>query len=542
MAGPVSLRNRTKSSIGNLHESGEAVSFGKNGNEEEKPTLILPGGNVRIIDCATSAFPHLAKARKYFVRDRTIVELVNSSNGHKLIELEVAAFRSRLEQYFDLYKWVAVREERALKRALCSADTALALLKTKEAIETLPTIRIVIQSPIFKEVDGEIHVLGKGFHAVDGGIFVLQNRNIKEIPVTDAVKGLSDLLNDFNFVSESDRSRAAASFISPALRFGGLINRDFPLDIAEANESQSGKSYRQKLVACLYGERPFVINKKEDGSGVGSLDEHVSEGLISGRPFLMFENIRGHVASQLLESAIRGEGSVNARRAYSRGIQIETDRVYWMMSSNKADTTIDLANRSIITRIRKQPPSFAFKPYPEGDLLDHVRKNCDHYFCCVLSIVKAWHEAGKPRTNESRHDFREWAQSLDWIIQNIFRLSPLLDGHQSEQNRISNPDLGWLRSVALGVEKDKRLEEGLKPAEIADLCENHGIDIPGIRGDCDSQKIILQTGRVLKRLFANSGDLQVGGFQVVRTTETEYSMERQANLKQHLHRFEKSAT
>jgi hypothetical protein len=540
MAGPINLRNRTKSPIGDPHESSEAVGLGNNGSQNKKPALILPGGKVGFNDCAEIVFPLLARAKKYFTRDRTIVELVNGSNGHKLIELEVAAFRSRLEQYFIVEKWIVVHNKPTLKRAQCSADSALALLKTEAAIKSLPTIRIVVQSPIFKEVDGQIHVLGKGFHAVDGGIFVLQNRDIDEIPISEAVESLLDLLHDFNFVSDSDRSRAVASFISPALRFGGLINRDFPLDIAEANESQSGKSYRQKLVACLYGERPFVINKKEDGTGVGSLDEHVSEGLISGRPFLMFENIRGHIASQLLESAIRGEGSVNARRAYSRGIQIETDRVYWMMSSNKAETTSDLANRSIITRIRKQPPNFVFKSYPEGDLLDHVRKNCDHYFSCVLSIIKAWHKSSKPRTSESRHDFREWAQSVDWIVQNIFGLSPLLDGHQSEQTRISNPNLGWLRAVALGVEKDKRLSQGLKPAEIADLCENHGIDIPGIRGDADSQKIILQTGRVLKRVFATSGDLQVGGFKVIRTTEIEYSLERQQNMQQHLHRFEKT--
>ena len=254
----------------------------------------------------------------------------------------------------------------------------------------------------------------------------------------------------------------------------------------------------------------------------------------------MFENIRGHVASQLLESALRGEGTVNARPAYSRGIQAETDRVYWMMSSNKAETTPDLANRSIITRIRKQSADFNFKSYPEGDLLDHVRKNCDHYFSCVLSIVKEWHRQGCQRTRESRHDFREWAQSLDWIVQKIFTLSPLLDGHQSEQTRISNPDLGWLRSVALAVEKDKRLSEGLKPAEIANLCENHDIDIPGIRGASDSQKNTLQTGKILKRLFTGQSDLEVSGFKVSRTAHKEYIQARQEWLEQHFHQFEKA--
>jgi hypothetical protein len=92
----------------------------------------------------------------------------------------------------------------------------------------------------------------------------------------------------------------------------------------------------------------------------------------------MFENVRGSVASQLLDSAIHGEGVVYCRRPYSRGMQIETDRVYWMLSSNRAEMTPDLANRSVITRLRKQPAGYRFKDYPEGDLLAHIHARTDY--------------------------------------------------------------------------------------------------------------------------------------------------------------------
>jgi hypothetical protein len=205
----------------------------------------------------------------------------------------------------------------------------------------------------------------------------LKDRDIHQLPLQEATRALIGLLEDFNFISESDRSRAVASLISPALRHGGLLKADFPLDLAEANESQSGKTYRQKSVCALYGERPFIVNRREE-AGVGSLDEAVSEGLISGQAFLMFENVRGSVASQLLDSAIHGEGVVYCRRPYSRGMQIETDRVYWMLSSNRAEMTPDLANRSVITRLRKQPAGYRFKDYPEGDLLAHIHARTDY--------------------------------------------------------------------------------------------------------------------------------------------------------------------
>ena len=144
----------------------------------------------------------------------------------------------------------------------------------------------------------------------------------------------------------------------------------------------------------------------------------------------------------MLESAIRGVGTIPCRVAFSRGMQVLPDRVCWLLSSNKAQTTPDLANRSVITRLRKQLPDHKFAAYAEGDLLVHVGKKCDYYLSCLLAVLSEWHKAGKPRTEETRHDFREWCQTLDWIVQNVLKLPPLLDGHQNEQKRIkSAPEL-----------------------------------------------------------------------------------------------------
>jgi hypothetical protein len=56
---------------------------------------------------------------------------------------------------------------------------------------------------------------------------------------------------------------------------------------------------------------------------------------------------------------------------------------------------------------------------------------------------------------------------LDWIIQNFFEVPPLLDDHQTEQTRVANPLLNWLRNVALLVEKKLKLQEWLRSSEIA---------------------------------------------------------------------------
>jgi hypothetical protein len=45
---------------------------------------------------------------------------------------------------------------------------------------------------------------------------------------------------------------------------------------------------------------------------------------------------------------------------------------------------------------------------------------------------------------------------------------------------MSNPALSWLRLVAIGVEQEGRLGRELSAEEIVELCEDEGIDIPGV--------------------------------------------------------------
>jgi hypothetical protein len=492
--------------------------------------LILPSDHTKFTACAEQCFRELAKTKRFFRQGSAIVDLVECSEGLKLVELTVEAFRSRIESYFTLRSYVSLRGGGlALRSKICSQDNAKALLATEAALKYLPPIQAVVNSPVFAEDEaGELRVLNQGYHPLSGGIYVLGKRNIDTIIETStAVEALLGVLGDFSFLSESDKSRCVAGLISPALRFGRLLDADFPLDLCEADQSQTGKSFRMKLISQIYGERPFVIVlPSESKKGVGSLDESLSEALLSGHPFIVLENVRGQIASQLLESAIRGEGKVSVRRAYSRTTLIDTNHVYWMTTSNRAQMTPDLANRSIITRLRKRPENVSFEEYPEGNLLRHVETWSDYYLSCIYAVIREWHSCGKCRTRERGHDFREWSQTLDWIVQEIFELPPLLKGHRSEQRRISSTALSFLREIALVVQKGGDCDEDLSASDLASYCDAAGIEIPGCAPGANFDVITRRIGSVLGPLFEESESIEVEGFVVIRSVTNSYQLGR----------------
>lgn len=144
-----------------------------------------------------------------------------------------------------------------------------------------------------------------------------------------------------------------------------------------------------------------------------------------------------------------------------------------------------------------------------------MRANQPYYLGCVFAVIREWLAFGKPATSVTQNDFREWAQILDWIVQNIFHAAPLLDGHQSAQERVSNPALNFLRLVALEVEALNKLDEALFAHQIVDLCEESGIEIPGLKS-ANSDDACRKVGVVLKRAFGDLDVVQVDGFTVKR--------------------------
>jgi hypothetical protein len=486
----------------------------------QKPILILPSAGVPIISCAKILFKGLAKQKTYFVRNDELVTPRESCDGLYLHPLLKTEFASELERPFELKKYVESKEGPELKPSRCGVENAQILLHTREMREYSLPLRSVAASPVLIERNGKPVVLQKGYHPDEEGFFVAKNLDIpKIITLSEAVELLRwGLFANYKWVSPSDLSRAVAQVISPALKLGNLLpGADFPIDLGLADQSQGGKTHRMKFTTRIYGEHAYtVINKR---GGVGSLDETVASALCSGKLFITIDNVRGDIDSQLLESTLRGTGSAPVRLPYRSEILVRTDRVIVQLTSNSANLTKDLANRCIITNSRKQ--SGDYRPQlPWGqDFIRLVEENQAMYLGAVHAVVKEWILLGKPRTNETRHDFRDWVQSLDWIVQNIFQLPPLMNDHPEAQSRLSDKTFSWFREAVLGLVRANKLGVPLQATDIRDVCDTNSIVIPGLRGDANDEARNQFLGRLLAQVFKDSETVFVEEYSATRFLE-----------------------
>ena len=477
------------------------------------PMVILPSGSVTISHCAAELFSLIAPTRTMFLWGGTVTTLDNNSFGQPVLKpLLPAAARSRFEKHARFFAWRSGEDRMlVLKPTICAEGTAKAFIATCEARDLLPKLNGLINCPFIKEVDGKLAVTDPGFDETTG-LFVTGGETPAIVPLDKAVESILDLLSEFSFQTPGDHSRAIAAILTPALKIGGMIKSKVPVDVAEADQSQSGKTYRQKLVAAIYNENVAIISQKI--GGVGSVDESLSARLIEGRPFIQLDNFRGRFDSPNTEALLTAEKSFYARIPHSPEVEINPNRFFVSLTSNGVETTPDMANRSSIIRIRKRE-GFITGNNPEGDLLAHIRANQPYYLGCCVAIVEAWFDAGKPQSQETRHDFREWCQILDCIVQTLFGAAPLMDGHAGAQERVSNPGLTFVRKLCLAIEEEDKLGSALCATQLYKIAEDTCVEVPGLHNP-DEDKGAKRIGTIMGKLFKTNNEVDVEGFRIRR--------------------------
>ena len=508
--------------------------------------IILPSGPLGLYKSAERVFQILARSKAIFLRGGRVFQPVLSETG--LLRLEVVSeqtFRSLIERHGKVvaYRGGSRGEELIKADARCSLDTSAAWLAS-DAKDILLPIAAVHSCPIIIETGNGIEVLVKGYHSTCGGRLLAGGTMPEQMGVAAAVEILLDSVAEYDFTTPADKSRAIAAILTPALKFGGLLEAHTPLFVVEADESQAGKGFFLEQVQTIYREPASMVTQRN--GGVGSFDESLGQALIDGRPFIQLDNIRGRIGSPYFEAILTCPlgGTFPARVPYKGQVQVRPGDFVFQLTSNGFESTRDLANRSCIIRIRKRR-GFSFRRYPQGGLLAHIAANQPRYLGAVYSVISQWVAHGKRSTDDMRGEgrFRRWAQVLSWIIENLFGLPPLMEGHEAAQERVSNSALNWLRQVCLASETDARLDEELTASGILEICQGHSLDIPGLANDAPDEKVaLLRIGGIMKKTFKENESVEVDGFEIHKSEDVRYSDERRREVTINKYVIQRSAS
>ena len=128
--------------------------------------------------------------------------------------------------------------------------------------------------------------------------------------------------------------------------------------------------------------------------------------------------------SPYLESLLTAERAFPVRIPHRGEVQIGPARFFLMTTSNAMESTVALANRSFIVRLRKRPAGYQFVDWPEGGLLD---------------------------------------------------------GHSEAKARLSDPAQGFVRAIAVAVMATGGAGHEMTASELYELAKANDIRVPGLR-------------------------------------------------------------
>jgi len=482
-----------------------------------KPIVQLPDGiHVDWPESCRELARILRETGRFYFTDDGVSTIENAnSQALKIVPLTTVAAVTEFERvvrFTDHDKPVTLTREKA------------GILLNGLPKDGLPVLRGVDNGVRLRVDGGILRVVPRGYDA-DSGFFMSQDPPPETAFADAAHVLLNEILGDFEFETDADKARAASAFLMPILKSSNLIHGRIPARIQKAALSGSGKTYLDQLLAAVYGDELVQITQNEKG-GVGSLDEAFGNGLFRGTPFIQLDNIRGALASTMIESFATGRGEMQVRRVHIGYREVDREKYFLSITSNGFEPSSDLVCRSLIIQL-KRGVSDRFRQYPEGELLDHIEHNQGRYMGCIVSIVKEWFQFGRPATSESgfRRGLHGAIQVCDWIVQNLLGLPRLLEHHEEVQLLMSASNQSWLHDVGQALESCEALGQDLRAMELAERLEELEIPVPGVPtiGMSNIQAVGKAIGTVMKGIFEGDGDasVTVGGYRVTRQIRRE---------------------
>jgi hypothetical protein len=381
-----------------------------------KPSLLLTGRDPAEIREECWKLLVQCDPPEAFLRDGRAVHLLYGEDGYTIACMTPARFCSAVE--------ACATPVRGSKIGPIPAD----LPKThgERAIarpwDELPPLQRIARAPVYTETG----LLNRSGYHREHALFMslpepLERLRIAERPTAEQVAQakdwlLSELLSDFPFVADSDRTHYVAALLLPFVR--PLINGPTPLHLIESPTPGSGKSKLATvcgLIATGEAPAPSALSGADDEQR-----KQLTSLIASGSPILLLDNINAKLAGGALAAALTAWPYWRDRiLGRNDAVQTVPNNALWLATGNNVLFSDEVARRAIRIRIdpRTERPEerTGFKHDP---LEPWVLKSRPHLVQALLTLVAHWLAIGRSLwVGPPMGSFESWTRLLGGILE-----------------------------------------------------------------------------------------------------------------------------
>jgi hypothetical protein len=284
------------------------------------------------------------------------------------------------------------------------------------------------------------------------------------LPSQKAVETINDLFSEFPFAGGQSKAVAVSAVVG--LYATGLIEPKAlrPVVICIANAEGAGKTL---LVICAI--TPTHGEAKID-SALDDQNETKKEllaAVIEARPYIFFDNVKGHLNSQPLEAfttSTRWSGRILGLSKTFSGENLTTVFV----TGNGCTVSPDMRRRSLFVELfmpEERAEDRFFKRELDQSVLLKLRPRI---LAALWAFVREWDRAGRPEPSRSHSAFPAWSRIIGGIVEHAGYACPFEHGEIEAAADVDGGDMRKL--VALLAESGPAQLD-----EIIEHCQGHGL-------------------------------------------------------------------
>jgi hypothetical protein len=421
----------------------------------ERPKVLLPGDNRPMSDVAAELGEHLAD-RLYvhngeIVRvDANTLRLVDAQTFRTLAEASVVCCRQRSSGQGSVQVGATMTTDES--RGILKSPQFVGQLRHVDRVNTvrLPTIR----------KHRKIELLPEGYDEATRTLTVCSVVYDDTLPVDFGVKTLRDLFSEFEF-ADGDRSLAVAVAGLMGLYVAQLVpNGELrpAFTYTKNAEGAGGTTCAACAIVPVLGYLPTGVKPKDEDEMRKVLTTAVRE----GRTALLFDNLRGHLASTSLEAFVSAPTWKDRLLGSNESIE-GTNNATVFVTANGLTFTPDWRRRSLFVELHlseERAEDKVFKRLLSTPVLVSMRPKI---LAACWALVKNWDAKGQPSPSRSHSAFPWWARIVGGIVEAAGFVCPLAPG---EVSSVGDEDGAEMRTLVEAME----LGKPYTAKELAALC------------------------------------------------------------------------
>lgn len=375
-------------------------------------------GNRRLRDVVLDASDAIKQANRVpsvFRRDTALVRLRDEDGEPRFEAMTQAAVRGHLDR---IANWVRVDAKGNVKPVPPPHDVVADLL----ALPYLPAPAVdrLVTAPVFG-ADGTLqtepgyHPSTRTYYAPVAGFGM--PRMPEHPDAADIARAVhlivGELLGEFPFASDAERAHAVSLLLLPFVR--ELVPGLTPLHLIEAPSPGTGKGLL--TTACLIPAVGDAVAVMAEGRDEDEWRKRLTSKLLTGPAVIVIDNVRNRVESSSLAAVLTTGTWEDRLLGQSRMLSIRIGCA-WVATANNPTMSSEIARRTVRIRLDATVDRPWLRTgFRHPNLRTWALENRTELVAAVVTIVRAWLDAGRPKGDATLGMFEGWAHTMGGILE-----------------------------------------------------------------------------------------------------------------------------